>query len=378
MDAAVALILFGATCWVGSAYEPAGFLRFDPWAFLLTGWVCLPLAARRIAPMLTLVTSAAGYLAYLTLDYYPSFNVYGPLVAFYTLAATRSVRQTAVGAVLFGAVLFYSAWLPDIPAAVAIAQGLGMPPVVWVLASVSRRLALRNRQLAEATEQLRREQRFRIEHAVSQERIEIARELHDVVAHHISVISMQAGVAKYVFDSDPPAARAAVHTIGDTSRETLEELRRVLKLLRTSDSPPDAEPAPGFGRLEALIERVRGVGVDATLTITGSVDDLPTGLQLTVYRVIQEALTNVIKHAGPCRVTVAVHRDSRKLTATVTNDRGSIVARDPAAGGHGLLGMRERARVYGGTLIARPRAEGGYTVELAVPWSVCFGGLPGG
>ncbi|MGY2062604.1 sensor histidine kinase, partial [Nocardia gipuzkoensis] len=199
----------------------------------------------------------------------------------------------------------------------------------------------------------RREQRYRIEHAVAQERIEIARELHDVVAHHISVISMQAGVARYVFDSNPAAARAAVHTIGDTSRETLEELRRVLKLLRTSDSI-DIEPAPGLAGLAALAERVRGVGVEATLTITGSVDDLPTGLQLTVYRVIQEALTNVIKHAGPCRATVAVHRDSRKLTATVTNDRGAAAAPDSAAGGHGLLGMRERARVYGGTLTARP------------------------
>ncbi|WP_167473057.1 sensor histidine kinase [Nocardia arthritidis] len=369
VDAVVALVVFAAVSVVGACYTQPGWRPFDLLAYVICAFTCLPLAARRLAPTPTLVMTSAGYVVYLLLGYCPSLNFYAPLVAFYTVAAVARPAVTAANALLFGAVIFYSGWVA-VPAVVAAAQAAATPGVVWTLAGVSRRLGLRNRQLAELTEQLRCEQRLRVEHAVAKERMQIARELHDVVAHHISVISMQAGVARYVFDSDPPTARTAVRTIGDTSRETLEELRRILHLLRAGDAPPETEiePAPGFAGLAALIERVRGVGVDAELTVTGAVDDLPSGLQLAVYRVIQEALTNVLKHAGPCRAGVVVHRDSRQLTVTITNE-GPLVAETKAANGsHGQVGMHERARLYGGTLVAGPRPEGGYQVILTVPW----------
>ncbi|MFI9503671.1 sensor histidine kinase [Nocardia sp. NPDC052566] len=375
VDAMLAVAMCTGMWLVGTVFHPPGWRVFDLWGYLLTALICLPLAARRVAPMPTLVLVSAAYSGFLLLGFLPSLNVYAPMVAFYSVATIKSPRVTAAGALLLGAVLFHSGWTePAFPTTVAIAQAVFMPAVIWALAGVSQRLSLRNRQLIEATEQLRREQELRVEHAVVQERLQIARELHDVVAHHISVISMQAGLARYVFDSDPATARAAVHTIGATSRETLEELRRVLTLLRASDTSPEigaaveTEPAPGFPGLAALIERVRGVGVEAELEITGMVDELPSGLQLAVYRVIQEALTNVIKHAGPCRATVVVHRDCRELTATIVDDGDSAAAVAHSGGGHGLVGMRERARLYGGTLIAGPRPDGGYTVRLAVPW----------
>lgn len=375
VDAAVALVVFVAMAVVGTGYHPPGWRGFDLWAYVLTAVICLPLAASRIAPMPTLAVVCAGYAGYLSVGYVPSLNVYAPMIAFYTMAATRPLRVAAVGAALLAATLFYSGLQDEnLPTVVAVAQSVAFPPVIWVLAGVSRRLSLRNRQLLEATEQLRREQERRVEHAVVQERLQIARELHDVVAHHISVISMQAGLARYVFDSDPPTALAAVRTIASTSRETLEELRRVLTLLRTSEiplepgaEPVETEPAPGFQRLAALIDRVRGVGVRTSLEIIGAVDELPSGLQLMVYRVIQEALTNVIKHAGPCRAEVVVRLDRGQLTVTITDDGDAVVAVDHS-GGHGLVGMRERARLYHGTLTAGPRTDGGYAVRLAVPW----------
>ncbi|MCM6771883.1 histidine kinase [Nocardia sp. CDC159] len=378
VDAAMALIMFAAMAVIGSVYRPGGWREFDLVGYALTGWMCLPLAARRIAPMTVLVAVTAVYIGYLSLGYLPSINLYPPMVAFYTVAANKSPSTTTVGALLLAAGLFYSGLVvPELPMAAAAAQSVAAPAVLWVMAGVARRLNLRNRQLAEATEQLRREQEHRVELAVAQERLQIARELHDAVAHHISVISLQAGLARYVFDSDPDTARAAVRTIGDTSRETLDDLRRVLKLLRPSEpsttdiAPAEIEPAPGLARLEALLDRVRGVGVNAGLRIIGPVDDLPSGLQTTVYRIIQESLTNVIKHAGRCEASVTVRRDSRHLRVTVSN-RGNDTAAPPSADGlgcgHGLLGMRERARLYGGTVTAGPRADGGYAVELIVPW----------
>ncbi|WP_378741227.1 sensor histidine kinase [Nocardia brasiliensis] len=377
---ALALTIFAVMALIGTAHHPEGWRRFDLMAYVLTGLICLPLAARRIAPTATLVVVSLAYTAYVARGYLPNVNFYAPMVAFYTVATMKKPRETAVGALLFGASLFYSGLMTHgFSEAVGVAQAVAAPAVVWLLAGVSRRLSLRNRQLAEATEQLRREQEHRVEHAITQERLQIARELHDVVAHHLSVAAMHAGLARYAFDSDPPTARAAVDTVNDITRETLEELRRVLQLLRTSDTPTkidteagESEPAPGIARLEALIDRVRGVGVNATLEITGAIDELPSGLQVTVYRVVQEALTNVIKHAGPSQASVVLHRDCRQLTVTVTNDKGPVA--EPAAtiaptdGGYGLLGMRERARLYGGTLTAGPRPDGGYIVVLTVPW----------
>ncbi|MDQ7809474.1 sensor histidine kinase [Amycolatopsis sp. A133] len=368
VDLAMALTLLALMGLVGGLFRAEGHRPFDGWAYALTGLICLPLAARRAAPMTVLLTSAAAYVVYAGQGYLPGLHLWSPIVAFYSLAALKPPRVTAIGAGVAAGVMVASSLALHAPLFATLAQAVAVPAVAWALGNVSRQLEQRNRQLAEATAQLEYEQRRNIEHAVGQERLRIARELHDVVAHHMSMISMQAGLAGYVFDSDPETARTAVGTIGATSRETLDEMRRLLVLLRESDLEDAVEaphPAPGLNLLPALADRAGAAGVDVELTTGGELATLPSGLQLAVYRVVQEALTNVLKHAGRCRAEITVRREPGVLRATVRND-GAPAGRT-GTGGFGLTGMRERAKLYGGTLTAGPRPDGGFAVELTIP-----------
>jgi signal transduction histidine kinase len=307
---------------------------------------------------------SVAYVVYAEADYLPGLHLWGPLLAFYSVAAQRPPRVTAVGAVL-GAVVGVVAGLAlRTPVVGIVAQVPTSLALAWVLGNVARRLDQRNRQLAETTEQLRREQQAHVERMLTQERLRIARELHDVVAHHMSVISMQAGLADYVFDTQPATAREAVYTIGSTSREALDEMRRLLALLRVSEDP---EPVRRLEDLPALVERVRLAGVEIELDLADDLDELPSGLQLTVYRIVQEAVTNMVKHASPCQAEIVVRRQQEQLAATISNDRRATDAPAAPGSGYGVLGMRERARLYQGTLTAGPRPDGRYTVELTIP-----------
>jgi signal transduction histidine kinase len=251
--------------------------------------------------------------------------------------------------------------------------------VMCQFGNAARVSAERGDQLAVLTGQLRREQAERARRAVAEEQGRIARELHDVVAHHMSVISVQAGMAGYVFGSDPGAAHDALRTISDTSREGLEELRRMLAVLRTDGTgddgpgPASYDPVPGLGRLDEMAGRIRAAGVPVELTVTGQPRPLAPGVELCAYRVVQEALTNVLKHAHAARAEVVVAYGARQLAVTVTDDGGDGGRTDPArippGAGHGLIGMRERARLYGGTVDIGPRPEGGYGVRLTLPTS---------
>ncbi len=358
VDLALAAAIFAVVCVVGFTYHPAGWRDFDWFGYLVSAAVCLPLAARRAAPVVVLGATTVAYATYLAAGFVPTFNWWGPVLAFYTVAAQRPPRTTAWAAVVLACLLFYSGLVvPEFHVVVAVAQALVVPGAAWGLGDVSRKLAA-------AKEELRVRQEERTARALTDERLRIARELHDVVAHHLSVISMQAGLADYVFDSDPGTARKAVTTIGTTSRETLEEMRRLLDLLRATEAP-DA-PSPTLADLAPLIARLRATGVDVSLDLSGHLGDLPSGLQVAVYRVVQESLTNVLKHVGRCTVEVVVRRSTTRLTTTVTNSPplAPILAGDH---GHGLIGMRERARIYNGTLTTGPQQGGGFQVKLVVP-----------
>lgn len=253
-----------------------------------------------------------------------------------------------------------------------LAQAVLFPAAVFVVGRGSGALAERNRQFAELTLRLRRQQEEKALQALTEERVRIARELHDVVAHHMSVISLQAGMASYVFPTDPAASRRALDTIADTSREALEEMRRMLVLLRVDqEGQQDGAgytPAPGLDLLEPLLERVRGAGVEVTLDVASSPPRLPQGMALCVYRVVQEALTNVLKHAGPTTAAVSIRTARRTLVVSVTNEAGDdFRPNKEMAPGHGLIGMRERAKIYGGSVTAGPRALGGFEVRLTLP-----------
>jgi signal transduction histidine kinase len=319
----------------------------------------------------------AGYVA---AGYWPVVNCLAPMLALYTVAASRPLRTAFACAVPTGAVWLYAgctAAKGSVPTVIVQSVVFGL--VMIRFGHAARLSAERGDQLAVLSERLRREQAERSRRAVAEEQGRIARELHDVVAHHMSVISVQAGMAGYVFGSDPGAAHDALRTISDTSREGLEELRRMLAVLRTDgpgdDGPGPAsyDPVPGLGRLDEMAGRIRAAGVPVELTVTGRPRPLAPGVELCAYRVVQEALTNVLKHAHAARAEVVVAYGARQLSVTVTDDGGAGGRTDPdripPGAGHGLIGMRERARLYGGTVDIGPRPEGGFGVRLTLPTS---------
>ena len=208
--------------------------------------------------------------------------------------------------------------------------------------------------------------------AVVDERLRIARELHDIIAHSMSLITMKAGVAAYLLDTRPQDARPALALIETTGREALAEMRRIVGAMRgdagTAEGESDRAPAPGVAELPALADRARQAGVRVELVVRAT-RELPEGTALTVYRIVQEALTNVAKHAAPASCEVRVEIGADEVAIEITDDgAGRHVQPAPAApGGHGLIGMRERVHLYGGRFSAGPRAAGGYRVTAAIP-----------
>jgi len=202
-----------------------------------------------------------------------------------------------------------------------------------------------------------------------EERIRIARELHDILAHRISMISVQSGVGAHLMDRDPDQARRALNAVNQASKEALQELRATLGLLRQVDGPEPRSPAPGLAQLEGVVASATAAGVAVRLDITGQRRDLPTGVDLAAYRIVQESLTNVIRHARAATARIAIAYRRAEVVIEVEDDgrgldEGELAA---AGGGNGLLGMHERATALGGELEAGPLAGGGFRVLARLP-----------
>ena len=228
------------------------------------------------------------------------------------------------------------------------------------------------RQRFEALEQrataVEREQEEESRRAVADERLRIARELHDVVAHSMGVIAVQAGVGEHVIDTDPAAAKRSLQAISDVSRSTLAEIRRMLGVLREGeDGVTNYSPAPGLEELDRLTRELDGAGLPVDVSFEGTRVELPRGVDLTAYRIVQEALTNVLKHAGPARASVLVTYEPGAVSVEITDDGRGVNGRS-SGGGHGLVGMRERVAVFGGTLETGPRVGGGFRVAASLPY----------
>ncbi len=219
------------------------------------------------------------------------------------------------------------------------------------------------RRRAEQLELARAEGPELAREAVNAERARMARELHDVVAHSVSIISVQAGAADQQLERDPERAREHLAAVRGSAHEALTELRRLVGLLREDDA--SYVPAPGLSRLEDLVDQSRASGVAVEVRTAGTARTLPAGLDLTAYRIIQESLTNVRRHAAGSDATVHVNYGARELTITVANGAGSDIE---SGDGRGLIGMRERVRLYDGTLEAGPTADGGYGVRAQLPY----------
>jgi signal transduction histidine kinase len=244
----------------------------------------------------------------------------------------------------------------------------------WFLGDVTRRWrdaatahALRAAELEQARTELARL-------AVSAERVRIARELHDVVAHSMSVIAMHAGSGRLAADQDPAAARRALEVVERSSRDALAELRRLVTVLRDRDDVgPALDPAPGLQDVHQLVAEVAAAGVTVEVHTEGDLASVPGGVSLAAYRIVQEALTNVVRHASPTQARVLVTIGGGDVVLDVTDDgasRAPVGAAAPVSGGHGTIGMRERAALYGGELAAGPRPEGGWRVAARLPYAV--------
>ncbi|MEV6731315.1 MULTISPECIES: histidine kinase [unclassified Streptomyces] len=285
--------------------DPNGYWRdTDAQAYALLATIYLPLVLRRRFPVAVLISTALCTGCYFTRGYYHAVAVCGLALALYTVASLRERRVSARCAVGALFVLLWGTRLAE-PGIGPLSVGFVTVTTIvcWVTGDGARRLR-------ELTLQLRREQEEKARRAVMEERIQIARELHDVIAHHVSVISVQTGLAGYVFASDPPTARRALDTIGDSAHEALAEMRRMLLVLREDGRAPAEQDPPrvsGLGRLDELVKRVAEAGVPVDVRITGTAYALPPGIDLCAYRVVQEALTNVIKHAPAAHTTVHVH-----------------------------------------------------------------------
>jgi signal transduction histidine kinase len=233
-----------------------------------------------------------------------------------------------------------------------IIGSIGLPVLIGrIVFNRRRRLAL-DRELA-------------AREAVSSERTRIARELHDVVAHSMSVMIVQAGAARTVVDRDPAAAREAIAHVEETGRAGLAEMRRLIGVLTDADEAASTAPMPGLAELDPLLDTVRAAGLPVEVVRTGTPRDLPAGADLAAYRVIQESLTNALKHAGPASARVSMDFAPDRLTIEVADD-GRGPTQDPGVG-HGLIGMRERVGVFGGSLRTGERPGGGFVVRAEIP-----------
>ncbi|WP_371650396.1 MULTISPECIES: sensor histidine kinase [unclassified Streptomyces] len=366
--AADVLIALAQTCvavLLGREASSQGQPPLDLAGYALAVVINMACAFRTKAPVGVCLFVIATWTLYIALGNWPVVGTYGAMVACYTVAATRPARTSVSFAGILGAVWLFAGLrtgsnsMPSV-----VVQALAVPAVVWRFGRVARR----STKLAD---QLAKEQEARARREVAEERGRIARELHDIIAHHMSVISVQSGLARFVFESDPPTARGALGTISATSQEALEELRRMLHVLRAEDldGEPSA-PMPGLSRLSEMVERLRAGGLPVELRVEGQARTLAPGVDLCAYRVAQEALTNVLKHAPGARTTVEVSYERNHVALAVVNEgTGVNPVRNRSGSGHGLIGMRERAKLYGGTISTGPRSGGGFEVRLLLPTS---------
>jgi signal transduction histidine kinase len=332
--------------------------------------VALPLLARRRAPLLVLVAVIAlGYAGYAR-----GASVGGSLqawivlnVALYSVAAHCDRKRAVAGAVIVAAFVL----LFEIP---ALVEGGRVDDLagewlflggVWLLGRWVRQRRQRTADLERQAADLEADRSALAREAVADERARIAREMHDAVAHSVSVMVLQAGAAEQVLATAPERARESLVTIQDTGREAIVELRRMLGLLRDPVAAASLAPQPSVDRLDALLEQVRAAGLPVELTVEGEPRRLPPGIDRSAYRIVQEGLTNALKHAGPAHASVRLRYGERALELEVLDDgRGPAGA---SGGGFGLLGMRERAALYGGVLAARERPGGGYALSARLP-----------
>src|SRR5436190_17196515 len=285
-----------------AGHHQTGHHHLDALAYALLAIGAAALLVRRRFPVAVLVVAFATTLAYVSLDY-PRGPVYLPLIVAFVGAMLRGHRAVALASLPIGYVAFL--WLPVLTGSERspnLAMALGLAAWLGLLATGAEIVRVRRERAAEAERSRREDARRR----ATEERLRIARELHDVLGHNISLINVQAGVALHLIDERPEQARTALAAIKEASAETLREMRAVLGVLRQADEEAPRSPAPSIARLDDLVSRAGVAGIKVSTEISGAPRSLPSGVDLAAFRIVQEALTNVTRHAGPTAATVLV------------------------------------------------------------------------
>lgn len=378
----LAVVATAASVWVlASADATPGFDRPDVLAYALTGLGGAAVLWGRRQPLVALVVAGccATLLAWLDqhVDILP-FVITGLMF----MVGRNLPRRPALTGIVFGLAGLVVSSLsrpPDLGIR-GLLQSMGIFITAWVLGRLTRarrEVLLAQVVAAERQAVVEREQAAikwdRAALAQVEERLRIARELHDVLAHSISVISVQATVGEHLAGTDPPAARKALQTIGEVSRSSMQELRQMLTLLRDRTSPATEdgvsyEPARGLADLELLVETYRSAGLPVRTETSGAPRALSASADLCAYRIVQEALTNTLKHAGPCAAVVRLDYADEAVTVDVHDDGHPSRASGANGTGHGLVGMRERTALLGGSFQAGPNPSGGFAVSATIPY----------
>ncbi|NRQ30473.1 sensor histidine kinase [Nonomuraea sp. NN258] len=335
---------------------------------LLTVLGCVPVAVRRRWPLAALCASLVPHTLLAALGYASAMTYVPGSVLLYSVASYRGLA-VALGGLLVSLLTYVMGVLSGPFTAIPFSDHLVVAVLLTAVWGAGRSLRLRRAYLEELKDRAARLERAHAADtraARAEERSRIARELHDVVAHHVSVMTVQAAAARRVLSADPDLAREALTAIENTGRMAMTEMRNIVGVLRT-DARAELGPQPGMADLPALVEQMREAGLPTRLRLEGEQRPLPAGVDLAAYRLVQEGLTNSLRHAGTgAQAVVTVHYQPHELDVRVEDDgRGAIALSQRS--GHGLVGIRERVALYGGILSIGPRSGGGFDVRARFP-----------
>jgi signal transduction histidine kinase len=339
-------------------------------AALLTMAICLPVAVRRRWPL------GVGIVVILLVNliFAVGANNYSPPIAIAWMCALYGIAVwTDTRGFLIGMTVMAASNFATLPGSSNTFSDAGFFTVVPGVAMIICRRAIRDRELraetlAERAALLERERELRAQEAVAEERARIARELHDLVAHNVSVMVVQAGAERHALPEGQESTREALSSIEQSGRQALAEARRLLGMLRPGDEHEELAPQPSIDQIDFLVEQIERAGLPVKLDIEGDPVPLPAGVDLCAYRVVQEGLTNALKHAGPAHAEVLLRYTGGGLDVRVRDDGRGLAEPNGDGAGHGLIGMRERVALYGGEIRTGPRGNGGgFEISAHIP-----------
>ena len=372
VDALLALAFTGAALWTvaGRVSEDTAYRNDDVLLIALVLLQTMPVAARSVAPLAALTVSVASISLQMTLGYEGvAAGTFAALIILYSAASLTDMRRGLLAGLIIaiGIAIYFTADRGD-PSPTQAVTTAATYAAIWGLGVYSRSRREYTNVVEERASLLEREREVQAREAVADERARIARELHDMVGHALNLIVIQSGGAQRVFTSKPDVAMESLASIESTGRQALTDMERMLGMLRAADTPDGAlNPQPGLADVHGLAARVSEAGLPVEVTVEGAPVPLPASVDLSAYRIIQEALTNALKHAGPARAGVIIRYGTDSVALEVVDDGRGVPDEAEHSGGRGLIGMNERVGLFGGELEAGPRPEGGFLVRARLP-----------